>query len=130
MSKAEFITRPAGVHQPPGNALSHAVVADSTVYISGQLGLTEDGLLVDGFEGQATQAFENLRAVLKAADAELTDIVKVTVLLTDRSNVRAYMPLAHEFLPQRPASTLQVVAGLAMPGLLFEIDAIARRSAG
>lgn len=125
MSAPKFVTHPDGVHPPPGNAFSHAVVAGGLVHTSGQVGMSPDGLLLDGFEGQAKQAFENLRVVLDACGAGLADVVKVTVLVAETADVRKYLPIAARYLAHRPASTLHAVKAFAMPGLLFEVDAVA-----
>jgi 2-iminobutanoate/2-iminopropanoate deaminase len=120
-----FLAQPDGVHHPPGNAFSHAVIAGGTVYCSGQVGVNPEGLLLDGFEAQATQAFENLKTVLAAAGAALEDVVKVTVLVAETADVRKYLKIRAKYLGHRPASTLYAVKAFAMPGLLFEVDAIA-----
>ena len=120
-----FLAQPDGVHHPPGNAFSHAVVAGGTIYCSGQVGVNPEGLLLDGFEAQATQAFENLKTVLAAAGATLDDVVKVTVLVAEAADVRRYLAIRAKYLGHRPASTLYAVKAFAMPGLLFEVDAIA-----
>ena len=57
--------------------------------------------------------------------SSLSDIVKVTVLLVDLDDLRAYRGVREEYLPHRPAGTLLVAKSLAMPELLFEVDAIA-----
>src|SRR5262245_58746341 len=95
--KPEFV-QPDGVHGPTGGSYSHAVVAGGVVYVAGQVGVDPSGSLLDGFEGQAKQAFENLSAVLAAAGAKLTDIVKVQVLVTDASNVTVYRALREKYL--------------------------------
>lgn len=76
---------------------------------------------------QARRAFENLKAVLAAAGANLSDIVKVTVLLVELSDLPAYRNVREIYVPHLPASTLSVVKSLAVPELLFEIEAIAVR---
>lgn len=101
MTATKFVTHPA---------FSHAVVAGGLVHTSGQVGMSPDGLLPDGFEGQAKQAFENLKVVVEACGAGLADVVKVNVLVAET---------------HRPASTLPAVKAFAMPGLLFEVDAVA-----
>lgn len=83
------------------------------------------GEIVDGFEAQARRAFENLKVVLADAGAELPDVVKITVLLVERSDLAAYRGVREEYLPHFPASTLLVVKSRAMPELLFEVDATA-----
>jgi enamine deaminase RidA (YjgF/YER057c/UK114 family) len=92
--------------------------------ISGQIGMTPDGKVVTGLEAQLRQTWANLLAVLKAADMAVTDLVKVTSFSTDPKGVGLFRQVRDEMLGgHRPASTYLVVAGLAMPDLLCEIEA-------
>ena len=116
---------PEGVAPPNGNAYSHAVSAGGVIYAAGQIGVDVSGEIADGFEAQARRAFENLKLVLASADAQLSDIVKVTVLLVELDDLPAYRGVREHYLPHRPAGTLLVAKSLAMPELLFEVDAIA-----
>ena len=116
---------PDGIAPPNGNAYSHAVSAGGVIYAAGQIGVDPSGEIADGFEAQARRAFDNLKVVLAAAHAELSDIVKVTVLLVELDDLSAYRGVREDYLPHRPASTLLVAKSLAMPELLFEVDAIA-----
>jgi 2-iminobutanoate/2-iminopropanoate deaminase len=88
---------------------------------------TPRGTVPEGFTAQARRAFENLDAVLAAAGASLLDIVEVTVLLVELSDLAACRSVRETYLPHLPASTLCVVKSLAMPELLFEIEATAVR---
>lgn len=63
--------------------------------------------------------------MLASAGARLSDIVKVTVMLVEVSDLAAYRGVRENYIPHRPASTLLVVRSLAMPELRFEIEAIA-----
>ena len=119
----EFVT-PEGIAAPIGDGFHHAVVAGGVVYVSGQVGMEPDGSLPETFEGQAHRAFENLVAVLGTAGVQLEDVVKVTVCLVDRADLPAYRLLREQYLRHRPASTL-LITGLALPALLFEIEAVA-----
>jgi 2-iminobutanoate/2-iminopropanoate deaminase len=123
-----YLPNPDGVAPPPGNVFSHAVIVGDTVYASGQNGIDSTGMLVDGFEDQVVQAFENLQVVLRAAGSGLENVVKIQVLVAEPHDVRAYLKLRERYLPQRPASTLYAVKGFAMPGLLVEIDVTAVRA--
>lgn len=114
-----------GVAPALGNGYAHAVSAGGAIYASGQIGVDPTGTILDGFAAQAQQAFENLTVVLGAAGASLTDIVKVTVLLVDPSDLPAYRRVRETFLPHRPASTLLIAKALALPELRFEVEAIA-----
>jgi len=93
--------------------------------VAGQIGMEPDRTIADGFEAQARRAFENLRVVLEAAGATLSDIVKVTVLLVELDDLAGYRAVREDYIPHLPASTLFVVKSLAMAELLFEVDAIA-----
>ena len=64
--------------------LSQAVISNGFIFVSGQIHNTTDGNLVDGFADiKFAQVMKNISAVLKAAGADLTDVVKVTIYVTD-----------------------------------------------
>lgn len=67
---------------------SQAVKAGNTVYISGQIPLNPETMEVmsSSFEEQAVRVFDNLKAIAEASGGDLSDFVKVTVLLTDLAN--------------------------------------------
>ena len=119
---------PAGI-APPFSSYSHAAEAPGEwrwLHVSGQVGVTADGAVLDGFEAQATQAWKNIRAILAEAGMIMADIVKVNVYLTDSNQVPASRTTRDAALDgARPASTLFVVAGLANPAWLVEIEVIA-----
>jgi 2-iminobutanoate/2-iminopropanoate deaminase len=63
----------------------------SLLVLSGQVPFSPEGRVVaGGFDPQARQVFENLRAVLERAGGRLDDVVKLTVYLTDMSRLREY----------------------------------------
>lgn len=63
---------------------SQAVEVNGTVYMSGQIPLDPATMeLVEGFEAQVHQVFQNLAAVATAAGGSLSDIVKLNIYLTD-----------------------------------------------
>jgi len=100
----------------------------SVVHLAGQVAITPEGTALGDadFETQARQVFRNLQTVLEQAGAGFEDIVKVTVYLTDISYLQAYRDIKAEFItgPQ-PASTALEIKGLAAPGLMIEVEAIA-----
>ena len=121
------ITRsnPPTVRAPTG--YTHAIEVrnpERWLVISGQVGLAPDGTIPETGGGQITQALANLRAVLEANDMTVTNIVKTTVFLTDRSLLGAYRAARTALLGEHaPASTLLFVAGLADPRFVVEIEA-------
>lgn len=119
---------PAGV--APGFGYSHVVAATGRlIAISGQVALDESGQLVGPGdpEAQARQVFENLRRCLAAADATFADVVKFTVYVTDLATMAAVHAVRDEYIDtaRPPASSAVQVAGLVLPELLLEIDALA-----
>ena len=116
---------PAEIAPPVGNGYSHAVSAGGVIYVAGQIGMDPSGEIADGFEAQARRAFANLEIVLADAGSRLADIVKVAVMLVTLDDLPAYRSVRQDYIPHLPASTLVVVASLAMSDLLFEIEAIA-----
>lgn len=106
---------------------SQAVRAGNTIYTSGQVSLDpKTGELVTGdFAAQAHRVFDNLRAVLAAGGAELRNVVKATVYLTDLANFGTLNAIyAEAFGDHKPARTTVQVAGLPK-GAQLEIDLIA-----
>ena len=104
----------------------HAKLAGSTLYTSGQLGLNPaTGKLPGGVEAQATQALENLKAVLAAAGMSCADVVKTTVFLADIGDFAAINAIYADYFPgEAPARSCVQVAALPK-GALFEIEAVA-----
>lgn len=78
--------------------------------------------------GQIGLALDNLEAVLKAADMDLTNIIRLGVYATDVDEaLKNFDLMGMRFGPMRsaPPMTLLGVTRLAIPGLLFEIEATA-----
>ena len=114
----------------PGFGYSHVVAATGRlIAISGQVALDESGRLVGPGdpEAQARQVFENLRRCLAAADATFADVVKLTIYVTDLATMAAVRAVRDEYVDttRPPASSAVQVAGLVLPELLLEIDALA-----
>jgi enamine deaminase RidA (YjgF/YER057c/UK114 family) len=98
------------------------------VYCAGQLGIDKNGVFADGFEAQAVQAFENLKAALGAVGAGFEHLVKINNYLVDIDhNIATFRDVRDRYLAKSalPASTAVGVPGLARPGALFEIEAVA-----
>lgn len=105
------------------------VRAGDWLIVSGQVGLTADGL-ADGLSAQVTQAIANLEARLAEHDATLSDVAKTTVFLVDMGDYAA-MNEAYTaaFGDHRPARSAVAVAALPI-GAVVEIEAWAHKPAG
>ncbi|MEM7687965.1 MAG: RidA family protein [Pseudomonadota bacterium] len=98
------------------------------VLCSGQAAINEHGaIVVEGdFDAQLAQTFANIERVLKAADSDLSKVVKVVIYLTDMSHFPKIVEArAKYFTAPYPADTTVEVKGLALPELLVEIDVTA-----
>jgi enamine deaminase RidA (YjgF/YER057c/UK114 family) len=118
---------------PPGLAATgsswcQCVVHGDTVYVSGQVAWEADGTVVG--EGSVTEQTEkvidNIEAALAAAGSSLAQLVRITTYVTSADAIPEVRAVRERrFANVRPASTLVVVAALADPRLLVEIDAVA-----
>ena len=91
---------------------------------SGQVGIAPDGSVAAGAEAQMDQALANLGAILAAHGMTPANLVKMTAFLTDTSMVAAWRARRGAWIGEhRSASTLLVVAGLADPRFLMEVEA-------
>jgi reactive intermediate/imine deaminase len=105
---------------------SQAVRAGDTVYLSGQIPLDPaTGELVAGdMEAQVRRVFENLKAVCEAAGGDLSQVVKLTVYLTDLAHFALVnRVMAEYFSTPYPARAAVGVAALPK-GAAVEMDGI------
>jgi enamine deaminase RidA (YjgF/YER057c/UK114 family) len=121
---------PRTLAPPPGYSyVVEATGPGRTIYFAGQLGVDKENKFVgEDFRAQCVQAFENMTAALKAAEARWSDVVKINNFLVDiQSNMAAFREVRDGYLNSKapPASTTIGVPALARPGGLFEIEAIA-----
>ncbi|MDH3235324.1 MAG: RidA family protein [Alphaproteobacteria bacterium] len=124
------IHNPASI-APPASIYSQGIEVPAGarwLYIAGQVGVKPDGVMAEGFEAQCKQSWDNLIAVLKSADMDIPDLVRVNGYITDKADVAAFREVRIPYLGEtRTAFTLVVVADLASPDWLVEIDAVAAK---
>jgi enamine deaminase RidA (YjgF/YER057c/UK114 family) len=123
------LLRPDGLVQSP--AFTHVAVVPpgaTTVYIGGQNAVDSDGTLVGGDDAaaQTQQVMRNLHVALAAAGASVHDLVMMTVLFVEGVDLAAAYPVAAAALEGATPPVVGVrVAGLAVPGALVEVSAVA-----
>ncbi len=112
--------------QEPISHYTDAVRFNDLVFISGLAPFDENDRLVgEDAADQARQIFKNMRKILDAVGADFSDILKVTVFLTNVADRTKINPVRQEFFgSSRPASTLVGVKELALPGMKVEIEAV------
>jgi 2-iminobutanoate/2-iminopropanoate deaminase len=109
---------------------SQAIAVDGFVFASGQVAIDPaTGEVVDGGVAEQTdRVLTNLNAVLEAAGASMSTVVKATVFLTDMGTFGEMNEVyAKHFGDHRPARAAVEVAGLPK-GVDVEIEAVARIS--
>jgi enamine deaminase RidA (YjgF/YER057c/UK114 family) len=114
--------------QPSMGAYSQAVElidAKRIVFVSGQIPMTADNKVPEGFEAQAREAWANLIAQLHAADMTLDNLVKVTLFLSDRKYIPEYRRVRGEVLAGRQIALTTIVTGIFDEAWLLEIEGIA-----
>ena len=70
---------------PPIGPYNQAVLANDTLYLSGQIGLNPLSMemVEGGVKEEAEQVMENLKAVLEAAEMTFSQVVKTSIYLSD-----------------------------------------------
>jgi len=106
---------------------SQGYKAGDFIFVAGQGPLDPQTGKVQGdtVEEQTRLTLENIKAILEAGGASMRDVVKVTVILTELANFRPMNEVYKTFFPEPFPARITYGAGLALPGMLVEIDAIA-----
>ncbi len=124
----QYLNPPELLQSP---AFSQAVVVQHptrTVYVGGQNGVDTSGAVVGDLAEQTARAVDNARLALAAAGGQLTDVISWTIAVLAGQELRAGFGAMQPALAGRtdpPIVTVLQVAGLAVPGALIEISAIA-----
>jgi enamine deaminase RidA (YjgF/YER057c/UK114 family) len=126
----KFNTRDTYPEQRLDNDLCQVVVARGRmVFVRGQVGQELDSARnvgVGDAAAQAEQAMANVKQLLEEAGARLEHVCKITIYLTDpRFREAVYRTVGRWLKGVFPVSTGIVIAGLARPEWLVEVDVIA-----
>lgn len=112
----------------PVAAYSQGIDAGGLVFTAGQVGIDPaTGTLGQGLEAQASLAFSNIAAVLRAAGLGASNVAKVTIFVTDLSQFATVNAAFERFVgAHRPARSTVGVAALPL-GALIEVEVIGVR---
>lgn len=119
---------------PPGrqalyekNRYSPAIRADGFLFVSGQVGSREDGSPEPELDAQVKRAFDNLNAILEAANCTFADVVDVTVFIVDpQTKFERIWGVVQQFWGTAPHPTVTAVGVTWLYGFEFEIKVIAK----
>lgn len=108
---------------------SFGIKRDDCLWIAGQVSMDEEGrpVGIDDIEQQTRRVFERIRSIVQTGGGTMADIVSTTTYILDRSHRPITNELRREYFPgpDYPTNTLVIVAGLALPEYLVEIEAMA-----
>lgn len=124
MEHRELITKNAP--QPLG-PYSQAVRAGAFIFVSGQIGIDPaTGTLETGVEAQTRQAIKNIFAVIEAAGANATKVVRADVYLANMNDFAAMNKIYAEYFSTDPKPARQVCGVHELPkNALVEISCVA-----
>jgi enamine deaminase RidA (YjgF/YER057c/UK114 family) len=99
------------------------------LFISGQIGMHPDGRPGVTAREQVEIIWQNIQTVLQSAGMDLTNIVKLTTYATAPEHLPILREVRERVLRGHlPASTLLIVAGLAKPEWLVEVEVYAAKA--
>ncbi|GAB2678075.1 RidA family protein [Nocardia goodfellowii] len=124
------ITNPPELHDPTGFGYSHvARVRGELVFIAGQYDSDAEGHTTStDFATQVDRAFTNLGTALGSAGLDYADVFQLRTFIVDHDLGKLEVlgkKIAEIWGDRPPVQTLVGVAALALPGMLFEVDAVA-----
>ena len=113
----------------PGGPFNPAVLADGTLYVSGQIGRDlKTQKVPEDFDAEVRQVLDNIGIILREAKMTYADVVSVQVYLTDMSLFQRMNTIyTAYFKTDRPPRTTVGVVKLAAPEAHIEITVTARR---
>lgn len=117
---------------PPAALYVHGMEVPANarwLLISGQVGVHADGRVGRDAREQAEIIWSNIETILKSAGMALSDIAKLTTYATAPEHLKPLREVRERVLDgHRPASTLLLVAGLAQPAWLVEVEVVAAKA--
>ena len=123
---------PSELYDPRSNGYSHVSIVPPnmrTIHIAGQGGENKNGELSKDFDQQVQQVFYNIQQALASAQAQLSDIAVLRILVVDHDadKLQALVAIIQALWKNQafPACTLIPVPALALENMQVEIEATA-----
>lgn len=106
---------------------SQAIKAGSIIFVSGQIPIDKEGKNIVGTDiaSQTRQCLENIRAILEATGAGLSNVVKTTVYLKSLENFKEMNAVYNQYFQLDPPARACVEVSRLPGNVLIEIDAVA-----
>ena len=131
--KIEFISPDALLKNPAFSQIAITKGGGNTIYIGGQNAITKDLEIIGkgDITLQTEYVLKNIETALNSCNATVDNLFKLTIYIVQGQDVRKGFEGAQKFLKKLsnpPVITGVIVAGLANPDYLVEIEAIAFKS--
>ena len=106
---------------------SQAMALGNLIFTSGQIPVDPvTGLVPEGIQAQTHRSCQNVGAVLQAAGADFSQVVKTTCFLADMADFAEFNQVYESYFISKPARSCVAVKALPK-GVLCEIEAIAEK---
>lgn len=110
----------------PIGPYSQAVKVGNTLYVSGQIGLTPEGILdTSSIESECRQAMNNIKAVIESSGMNMQHVVKSTLYLKDLNHFSKINEVYGSFFADNPPARETIEVNQLPKGANFEISVVA-----
>ena len=114
----------------PAEYYAHVTKAGNMVFVAGQAAVDKDNKMVgvNDITAQTEEVFGQLQECLRAAGTDLSHVVKLNTFLIRPEDNRPVAAVRSKYFSEAgllPASTMVIVARLARPEMLIEVECIA-----
>ena len=111
----------------PIGPYSQAVLANNTLYVSGQVAIDVDSgeLLTDNITQETHQVMKNLEAILRAAGMRFTDVVKCSIFIRDMAQFSTINEAYGQYFSDQPPARETVEVSRLPKDVSVEISCIA-----
>lgn len=109
----------------PTGPFNQAIRIGNMVFTSGQAGRNRETGQMGDIRDQARRCIGNIGAILDAAGASLSDLVKVTVYLRNPEDAQAFNEEYRKLIPEPLPARSSAFVGLKNPDMLVEMEAVA-----
>ena len=106
---------------------SQGIVTKNMIFVSGQIAInpTDNEMVKGGIEEETKRVIENIKAILNASGADLSNVVKTTVYLTDLNDFGKMNEIYARYFKENPPARATVEVKSLPKGAKVEIEAIA-----
>ena len=115
-------------HRDNGGHATEVPAGARLLFCNGQVGARPDASVPEDTSEQIEVIFERISVILKNADMDFTDIVKLTVYVTDKAIFEDFYQLRSRYMgDHNPPVVLLVVGPFPRPGVEVEIEVVAAK---